>query len=388
MADENTNFKGVMMCNRPGEPLTYAVERPFISRVDPKEPIGLNPVNKTMIAFRKKSCNFIFILERNAALDNHKRWLEEYKEQMRMKKAAEQVGNGKDSSYYDRIKESAARDRERTRQMKEEYENMKSLIDNTIQIENQPESHPKPLTKENLANLENPQEEQYHQNPNPNPNPNLNNNKKQIPKWAFTEGKAEEKEEQECDNLLDFMNTFDYENYIEDYEVKSMVSALKDRIKQIKKGNSQIQSKPKGNPIQNPTKNLEDNHSTFSANSLGDSKSVASERSQASIQKIQSKLQKPADWDATSNSKGNKQSVDMETQIVKHVADEVLRNHSDLNKVHSNASIRKILETEARKFFEENKHKPLGPTIAKANEKGEKEFEASNLPYLHRNPAI
>lgn len=55
MEDENFNFRGVMMCNRPGEQLTYVKERPFISRVDPKEPIGLNPVSKTMVAFRKKS---------------------------------------------------------------------------------------------------------------------------------------------------------------------------------------------------------------------------------------------------------------------------------------------------------------------------------------------
>lgn len=58
MADEN-NFRGVMMCNRPGEALTYVKERPFISRVDPKEQVGLNPVSKTMIAFRKKSISLI-----------------------------------------------------------------------------------------------------------------------------------------------------------------------------------------------------------------------------------------------------------------------------------------------------------------------------------------
>lgn len=37
-------------------------------------------------------------------------------------------------------------------------------------------------------------------------------------------------------------------------------------------------------------------------------------------------MTKPADWDK--NSKGNLNSVPVEERIVKHVADEVLRNHS------------------------------------------------------------
>lgn len=105
-------------------------------------------------------------------------------------------------------------------------------------------------------------------------------------------------------------------------------------------------------------------------------------------------MSKPADWDSTS--KENLASASMEDRVVKHVADEVLRNHpvflflkKDLKGVYSNASIRKVLEGEARKFFQENKYKKLdGPLIANYTEKGQKEFDASNLPYLHRNPAI
>ena len=43
------NYKGVMLCNRPGEDLKNAVEKPFISRVNPKDNWGLLPEKKREI---------------------------------------------------------------------------------------------------------------------------------------------------------------------------------------------------------------------------------------------------------------------------------------------------------------------------------------------------
>lgn len=33
-----------MLCNRPNEEIRIEVEKPFISRVDPKDSLGLNPI--------------------------------------------------------------------------------------------------------------------------------------------------------------------------------------------------------------------------------------------------------------------------------------------------------------------------------------------------------
>ena len=38
------NYKGLMLCSRPNEEIRIQVEKPFISRVDPKVPSGWNPV--------------------------------------------------------------------------------------------------------------------------------------------------------------------------------------------------------------------------------------------------------------------------------------------------------------------------------------------------------
>jgi hydrogenase maturation factor len=52
--------------------------------------------------------------------------------------------------------------------------------------------------------------------------------------------------------------------------------------------------------------------------------------------------------------------------------------------VHSGASIKKILEKEAKKQLLMQE-----PNIVTINAKGGKnELDVSNLPYLHRNPAI
>ena len=36
------NYKGLMLCSRPNEEIRIQVEKPFISRVDPKVPSGWN----------------------------------------------------------------------------------------------------------------------------------------------------------------------------------------------------------------------------------------------------------------------------------------------------------------------------------------------------------
>lgn len=192
---------------------------------------------------------------------------------MRLKKLAEQAGDRKDSSYYDRIKENAARDRENTRKMREEYDSMKRLIDQTIQIPKKQEV--KALTKENLEILQNPQENEEYRGK------VVKAKQKTVPKWAYTSDKCEEKEEEECEGLIEFMNGLDYQEYIEDYEVKSMVAALKNRIKDMQKESVGInREKARGENARGYGGKAEDGLSQLSNY---EAKSVASERSQSSF---------------------------------------------------------------------------------------------------------
>lgn len=54
------------------------------------------------------------------------------------------------------------------------------------------------------------------------------------PKWALTEKQLDELEQQECNNLLNFADKLNFEEFLYDIEVRSMVSALKARIDEIK----------------------------------------------------------------------------------------------------------------------------------------------------------
>jgi hypothetical protein len=55
--------------------------------------------------------------------------------------------------------------------------------------------------------------------------------------------------------------------------------------------------------------------------------------------------------------------------------------------VHSNASIRKLLEKEAKKLLEGGVQGPVISVVKDGRERTMEE-KASNLPYLHRNPAV
>jgi hypothetical protein len=69
----------------------------------------------------------------------------------------------------------------------------------------------------------------------------------------------------------------------------------------------------------------------------------------------------------------------------------VLRDNAKLRGVHSGASIKRILEKEAKKqlLLEQGGGAYDGPIVSTHVEKGDRDpADPSNLPYLHKNPAI
>ena len=64
---------------------------------------------------------------------------------------------------------------------------------------------------------------------------------------------------------------------------------------------------------------------------------------------MRAKKKEQQDWDKFTTSQ--KSAVDIEERIAKNLADEVLRNYPGLKGVHSNVSIRKLLEAEAAKVM-------------------------------------
>lgn len=64
--------------------------------------------------------------------------------------------------------------------------------------------------------------------------PKPKSKKASKPAWATTEKQAEEQKEEEIDDLLEFAYELDYEQYMEDFEVRQALAVIKERVNEIK----------------------------------------------------------------------------------------------------------------------------------------------------------
>jgi hypothetical protein len=95
-------------------------------------------------------------------------------------------------------------------------------------------------------------------------------------------------------------------------------------------------------------------------------------------------------WDRTTvtSSKRGGPLQTTEDKLASKIANEVLRDNAKLRGVHSGASIKAILEKEAKKQLQMEKGDFTGPVVNTHNVKGEKHMDVNNLPYLHKSPAV
>jgi len=59
-------------------------------------------------------------------------------------------------------------------------------------------------------------------------------NMDKLPKWARTEDQNEEEVEAEVDDLLTFTNNLDFEDVINDIEVRAAIKSVKSRVEELK----------------------------------------------------------------------------------------------------------------------------------------------------------
>lgn len=108
---------------------------------------------------------------------------------------------------------------------------------------------PQPLTEENLKRLDQqntdagkqqtqkePEEKKAEQAAEQPTHSEKKQKKKmgQIPQWALTENEAKNQEDLECDDLLNFASNLNFDQYIQDVEVNSMIKAIKSRVEELK----------------------------------------------------------------------------------------------------------------------------------------------------------
>ncbi|CAD8180954.1 unnamed protein product [Paramecium octaurelia] len=269
------HYKGIMLCNRPQASINLDYHKPFVSRVTHAEPLGYNPVKQLQIHQPIKQIKPI--------LSQHKEWLSNFQKHVKEKKTALHCSQVQSRLHPERYRSNSDKQNQQTEQQTQQ----------TSQPQNK------------STKVEELQQE------------------KQNLQATTAELEDEIIDDQELNELLDFTKNLDFEQYINDLEVKTVVEALKKRIEEIRIENPQLSQK------EATKKALKQNNAAQKPN-----------KKHVTIQE-EEQLQKNTE----------KKEVNLET-IAKRIAEEILQKNKYLRNIHSNISMQKLVETEARRFLQ------------------------------------
>lgn len=164
-----------------------------------------------------------------------------------------------------------------------------------------------------------------------------------------------DQEEEDVDDLLNFANNLDYNQFIEDIEIMAALKAIRDRVKKYHNDDwKAFMTDFKDH--QKETR--EDRIEKLRADNRSQASSVAESRLD---DRIEDKKKKEKDWE-TSSRIGEEVAASETEQMAKLIADKVLLSNPKLRDKHSNKSIRQLLEKEAKEALGENLNYQ-GPTI-------------------------
>ena len=175
---------------------------------------------------------------------------------------------------------------------------------------------------------------------------------------------------------------------MEDFEIRNAFEIIKERVLEIKQD---VDWKQNLADQWNQADDKKDTSSVYSYKSFKSNKSKVSQYSlkeQVKAEKAKADQEK-AEWDrSTVASEQGKKSF--EDRVAAKIASEVLKDNQKLRGVHSKESMKKILVQEAkRQLLQEigSEYKP--PIMSKVVERSRiNKDDPSNLPYLHKCPAV
>ena len=112
-------------------------------------------------------------------------------------------------------------------------------------------------------------------------------------------------------------------------------------------------------------------------------------KSRVEAEKKRDAAAKP-EWDQTTTTSQREKKTSVEDRVAAKIANEMLKDNQKLRGIHSNVSIKKIIEKEAkRQLLDETGGKYPEPLVSKVVEKSRvNRNDPSNLPYLHKCPAV
>ena len=153
--------------------------------------------------------------------------------------------------------------------------------------------------------------------------PPTSQSKKNKPAWARTEEQLHHEEEEEIDDLIEFAYDLDYEQYVEDTEIRQALAIIKDRVNEIKQDEEWKEKLDRESHRDARIKDLMDERRDDDGHSVADSTySTKSLRDEVREKILAEEKDKP-DWD-TSTQAGNNDRKDPEQKLARRLAEEVL----------------------------------------------------------------
>jgi len=398
-AAEAGNYKGVMLCNRPTEPTSAAqhmlnptVDAPSFRPVGlPAEPLGLNPAKENLVsnvlavhdeAGRRRAASQG--PQRTNFLNKHKAWLHE----MGMKKA----------ELNAELQQSALAAEDKRSKFVAYTRSLRNAVRaRAAELDELGIEHADPQLHKSMSQPP-PAPAPPSSAPAPAPPPPASragpskaaSNK---PAWAMTEGEADDMEDMEALALVDFAKDLDYDSYIDDLEVRQALQVIRERIDTQK-------------ALEEVAGAIEDSEEALAAaggdwrsqflsewNGDDDARSTASKRAPIPHDNFGEAADgtKP-DWDSSTNA-GDRERGGMAASS-RAMAEQLLAENPEMKSKHSVKSLASMVEKHGgtRGSLGQISEDQLPPlrvvTIIENPKVGHKEIDASNLPYLHRNPAI
>jgi len=193
-------------------------------------------------------------------------------------------------------------------------------------------------------------------------------------------------EDAEAALLVDFAKDLDYESYIDDLEVRQALNVIRERIDTQKALDAVAADVDEADD--KIAAHGGDWRASFISewNGEDDAGSTASKRAPVPEAPAYMGDTKP-DWDASTNAgDGRGPAV---SQTAREMAEQMLMENPDLKSKHSVRSLASVFDKSGSKQLKEAELPPLRVVTIVENPKvAEKQIDPSNLPYLHRNPAI
>ena len=388
------NYKGVMLCNRPQDDGTAAPD--LNPRMDaarfrpgglPTEAVGLNPAKENLVTnmqavmaeAAKRRAEDPERLAPETFLTKHRRWLAD----MAAKKAAlsEELQKSAEAAASKRTKFEAYSKtlRKAVRERAAEYSSAGVPHTMPKQIA---DSAPPPAA------------------PAPAPAPAPKGKKgKEKPKWAMTEAEVDDLEDDEALALVDFASGLDYDKYMDDLEVREALSVIRDRIDTQKAVDAAAEAMAEAEAEAEEmtaaaidaagddwrTKFLDawnDDDDAMERGSVVSSTTSTKRRAEKAAKEAEG----GPDWDASTVTSEKRAAAPMAAM---EAAKELMETNPGLAAKHSLRSLASAVSTAVARPPPEVVLPPLKLVTIHENPRvTQGHVDPSNLPYLHRNPAV